>query len=108
MKKLLQSIGSFFASFGTAFVKGDLWVKGSCVIMGLGYAARGQLIKGFLMTALEAMFALYMVLVGVPYLSKFGTLGTVQLERVFNVVTMKNETNDYDNSFLILLFGLLL
>lgn len=107
MKKLLQSIGSFFASFGTAFVKGDLWVKGSCVIMGLGYAARGQLVKGFLMTALEAMFALYMVLVGVPYLSKFGTLGTVQLERVFNVVTMKNETNDYDNSFLILLFGVI-
>ena len=37
---------------------------------------------------------------------KFGTLGTVKAEMVFNIDTMKNEFNDYDHSFMILLFSL--
>lgn len=40
------------------------------------------------------------------YVPKFGTLGTVQMEKVFNMKTMKSEFNDYDNSFTILLFSL--
>ena len=40
------------------------------------------------------------------YVPKFGTLGTVQAEQVFNMKTMQSEWNDYDNSFMILLFSL--
>ena len=40
-------------------------------------------------------------------MSKLGTLGTVQQQRVYNPETRKNEFNDYDNSFLILLFGVI-
>jgi arabinogalactan oligomer/maltooligosaccharide transport system permease protein len=38
-----------------------------------------------------------------PNLAKFGTLGTVQFEQVFDPLTMTSTVNDYDNSFLILL-----
>ena len=38
---------------------------------------------------------------------KFGTLGTVQMEMVFNPATFKNEVNDYDNSFAILLLSVI-
>ena len=105
MKKMLKNFGNIFKKFGESVVKGDIWVKLSLLIMGAGYMGRGQVIKGILMTIVEAVFVLYMAVVGVPYLSKFGTLGTVQFEKVFNVVTMKNEVNDYDHSFKILLFG---
>ena len=107
MKKMWKNIGNAFKDFGEGIAKGDAWVKLSLLVMGAGYMGRGQVIKGILVTLVEAVFALYMAAVGVPYLSKFGTLGTVQFEKVFNVATMKNEVNDYDHSFKILLFGVI-
>ena len=50
--------------------------------------------------------AAFTLLFAMQYVPKFGTLGTVQAEQVFNIATMKAEWNDYDNSFLILLFSL--
>lgn len=107
MEKKQKKFGAFWKNFAESVVRGDIWVKLSLLVMGAGYIGRGQVIKGILMTLVEAVFALYMAVVGVPYLSKFGTLGTVQFEKVFNVVTMKNEVNDYDHSFKILLFGVI-
>lgn len=107
MKKIFNWFGNGFKSIGRAFADGDVWVKLSALIMGAGYFGRGQIAKGILMTLVEAVFILYMILVGAPYLSKFDTLGDVQLEMKFNPVTMKNEMNDYDNSFMILLFGVI-
>ncbi len=101
----MKSKTNFFKSIGVAIAKGDIWVRLSMLIMGAGYLARGQIIKGILMTIVEAVFAVYMIFVGALYLGKFSTLGTVQMESVFNPVTFKNEMNDYDNSFLILLIG---
>lgn len=89
MKKVWKNIGNAFKDFGEGIAKGDAWVKLSLLVMGAGYIGRGQVIKGILITLVEAVFALYMAAVGVPYLSKFGTLGTVQFEKVFNVATMK-------------------
>lgn len=40
-----------------------------------------------------------------PYVRKLPTLGTVQAQRIWDPVSRKNVWNDYDNSFLILLFG---
>lgn len=107
MNKKQKKTGNIWKNFIEGIIRGDLWVKLSLLVMGAGYIGRGQVIKGILMTFVETVFALYMAAVGVPYLSKFGTLGTVQFEKVFNVVTMKNEVNDYDHSFKILLFGMI-
>ena len=100
-KKILS--GNYFKEFGTAVAKGDIWVKLSMLIMGAGYIARKQIINGLIMIALEAVFIITYVFYAAPNLAKFGTLGTVQFEQVFDPLTLTSKVNDYDNSFLILL-----
>jgi len=101
------AIGGFFKSFGEAVAKGDIFVKLSLLWLGAGYVGRKQFIKGLLVTLIQVLVIFYSIEFGWEYVSKFGTLGTVQQESVFNIVTMKNEFNDYDNSFLILLISLI-
>ena len=101
-----KSIGGFFADFGTAVVKGDAFVKLSLIWMGAGYAKRKQYVKAALMTLLEIAVIVFSVKFAMQYVPKFSTLGTVKMEKVFNMKTMKSEFNDYDNSFTILLFSL--
>ena len=95
--------GNYFKEFGTAVAKGDIWVKLSMLIMGAGYIARKQIINGLIMIALEAVFIITYVFYAAPNLAKFGTLGTVQFEQVFDPLTLTSKVNDYDNSLLILL-----
>ena len=106
VKGFLGAIGMFFSSFGTAMAKGDIWVKLSLLWMGAGYARRKQYVKAAIMTVLEAAVIIFTVKFAMQYVPKFGTLGTVQMEKVFNMKTMKSEFNDYDNSFTILLYSL--
>ncbi len=100
------AIGRFLADFGSAVAKGDAFVKLSLLWWGAGYARRKQYVKAAIMTALEAGLILFTIFFALDYVPKFGSLGTVKPEKVFNMKTMKNEWNDYDNSFLILLFSL--
>ncbi len=106
-RSFFKKISGFFQRFGTGFTKGDLFVKLSALIMGAGYFRRKQIAKGILMTIFELVFLLFSGMVAVPSLSKFGTLGTVQQAMVYNPATMKNEVNDFDNSFKILLYGVI-
>lgn len=99
-------IGPFFSNFGTAVARGDWSVKLSLLWMGAGYARRKQYAKALIMTALEVGAVLFTIFFAMQYVPKFGTLGTVQAEQVFNMETMKTEWNNYDNSFMILLFSL--
>ena len=80
--------GNYFKEFGTAVAKGDIWVKLSMLIMGAGYIARKQIINGLIMIALEAVFIITYVFYAAPNLAKFGTLGTVQFEQVFDPLTL--------------------
>lgn len=93
-------------NFGTAIIHGDWFVRLTLLWWGLGYIRRKQYIKALIMTFLEAFVIAFTVLVSMDYIPKFGTLGTVKAEKVFNITTMKNEWNDYDNSFMILLMSL--
>ena len=102
MKKIsgfFKAIGRYFKNFGVAFAKGDIWVKLSAVIMGAGYFARKQIVNGLIMLIVEAAFVLMCVGYAAPNLAKFGTLGTVKFEQVFDPLTMQTTTNNYDNSF---------
>ena len=103
MKNKKKLSGNYFKEFGTAVAKGDIGVKLSLLVMGAGYIARKQIINGLIMIALEVVFLITCVLYAAPNLAKFGTLGTVQFEQVFDPLTMTSKVNDYDNSFLILL-----
>ena len=102
-----SAIGTFFKEFGEAVAGGDGAVKASLIVAGAGYLKRKQIIKGILVTLLEIAVILYTVMIGIPYIGKLHTLGTVERAMVYNPATMKNEVNDYDNSLLILLFGVI-
>lgn len=102
-KSQTNPILKYFRDLGIALAKGDIWVKLSAIIMGAGYFARKQIIKGLLVMLVEAAFILMLVFFGLPNLAKFDTLGDVQMEQTFDPLTMKSTINDYDNSFLILL-----
>lgn len=100
------AIARFFSEFGTALAQGDLCVKLSVIFWGAGYLRRKQYVKAIGMTLLEIALILFTLGFAMNYVPKFGTLGTVQAEQVFNIQTMQSEWNDYDNSFMILLFSL--
>lgn len=101
-----MAIKNYFSDFGKAVAKGDLFVKLSLLWMGAGYARRKQYVKAALMTIFEIAVILFTFQFAMQYVPKFGSLGTITPVRTFNIDTMKNEFNDYDNSFQILLFSL--
>ena len=98
-----QSVAKYFKDFGTAVSKGDKAVKLSLILMGAGFFARKQLMKGIIISAVQLMYLILLIFWAIPNLADFGTLGTVQLQMVFDPATGKNIVNDYDNSFLILI-----
>lgn len=106
VSSIMRAIGRFFAEFGTAMAKGDLFVKLSLIWWGAGYIRRKQYVRALIMTLLEIALIVFTLNFAMDYVPKFGSLGTVKAEQVFNMQTMKTEWNDYDNSFMILLFSL--
>lgn len=98
---------NFFSSFIEALKKGDAFVKLSTIWMGAGYFKRKKYFHAVVMTVFELFFIFFAIFFAAKYLSKFSTLGTIVQEVIYNPATMKNEFNDYDNSFLILLYSVL-
>ena len=105
--RFYASMGQYIAGVCRDFMQGDLWVKLSALLWGSSCVARGQYVKGVLLTVLEALLAYFIPVVFWSSMSQLGTLGTVQQQRVYNPETRQNEFNDYDNSFLIMLFGVI-
>lgn len=102
-----SSVGGFFKDFFTAVAKGDFFVKFSLIWFGAGYIRRKQFVRTLLITVFEAAVILYTIFIAPQYISKFGTLGSVKMEQVFDVNTMQYQFNDYDDSFQILLFSVI-
>ncbi len=102
-----RGIGRFFADFGRAVVKGDVFVKLSLLVMGVGYARRRQYIKALLITAFQAAIIVFIWKFSAQYLAKFDTLGTVKAEQYFDIKLFTNVWNDYDHSFKILLYSVI-
>ncbi|MGN0746046.1 MAG: carbohydrate ABC transporter permease [Aristaeellaceae bacterium] len=105
--RFFAAIAGFITSTIRSFIDGDIWVKLSALLCGASCFARKQYVKGFLLTLVEAVILWAIPGVFWPYMADLGTLGTVQAQKTFNPETRKNEWNDYDNSFLILLFGVI-
>lgn len=87
--------------------QGDIWVKGSCLIMGLGCIKRKQIVKGLLYLAAEALFFLFFFGFGWKYLQHFLTLGENAQKRIWNESLQIYQRVPGDNSMLILLFSVL-
>ena len=94
-------VTNVFATVGSTFVTGDWKTRVSYFILGFGQLLRGQIVKGIAYLLMEAGFIWYLVTFGHKYVAKITTLGTVETQKI------SRKTVYGDNSFLILLFGLL-
>lgn len=101
MARFFQMFGNDLREIGTTFAHGGWKTRISFFLMGFGPLMRGQIVKGISFLACEALFFLYLFRFGLRYLGKFNTLGTIE------TVRRHRRTVYGDNSFLILLFGLL-
>ena len=108
VKGLLMWIVNFFKGIGNigkdivmTYVKGDIKTKISYTVMGFGSMARGQWLRGILFLLFQTVFNLYLWFFGINYVSKLNTLGTVETAKKGRVTVYG------DNSFLILLYGVL-
>ncbi len=96
-----QSRFGWLSDIGWVLTKGDWKSKLSLVIMGFGPLLRGQIVKGLAFLASELAFIFYLMKWGLFYLSKITTLGTVETQKI------NRKTVYGDNSFMILLIGIL-
>ena len=95
-------LGADLKEIGRTFVQGDIFTKISFLIVGFGQIVRKQFVRGIAMLAAAAGCLWFIFGFGMQYLKDFTTLGTKS--RGFN----PDGTVSYgDNSFLILLYGLL-
>ncbi len=98
---LLAGVWKLLKDIGTTYVKGDWKTKVSYTVMGFGSMARGQWMRGVLFFVFQTVFNLYIWFFGRTYLGKLATLGTVETAKKGRVTVYG------DNSFLILLYGVL-
>jgi arabinogalactan oligomer/maltooligosaccharide transport system permease protein len=97
-----KGIGGNLKDIGITFKEGDINTKISFLVMGFGPLLRKYFARGIAFLLFEVLYIVYMVSFGWQYVSKIGTLGTVETH-------MDSETflTVYgDNSFLILLWGI--
>lgn len=107
MGNFFKSVGKAFATFLKNFGKGDIFTKLSALIMGLGCLVRGQIARGIIFLAIEGGFFYYMYFYGLYWLSMLPSLGIVGPTKEYDSFLDVYVTTYNDNSFLILLYGIL-
>lgn len=103
--KGLSAVGRDIREIGNTFAEGDWTAKVSFLVMGFGQLVHKQLLRGALFLAAEILFIYYMVSFGAEYIAKLPTLGTVATHT--DKTGVVPVTVYGDNSFLILLYGIL-
>ena len=101
------AIGKEASDIWTTFVHGDWKTKLSYLVMGFGNLARGQILRGLLFLLFEVVFIAYMILAGGYWLSMLPSLGKVGPTEEYNIIFDTYVTTYNDNSFKILLYGVL-
>ena len=89
------------------FVHGDWKTKVSFLVMGFGNLARGQILRGLLFLVFEIVFIGYMIVAGGDWLSMLPSLGKVGPTETYDYIFDTYVTTYNDNSFKILLYGVL-
>ena len=94
-------------AFFSALKKSSVFTRLSLVVMGFGQIARGQVTKGILYMLTQAVFILYMIFFGGQYIAHLfsGNLGVRLSGEHWNEDLQMFEKIKGDNSFLILLYG---
>ena len=102
-KAVVTPLQTLFA----AMRKGSLFTRLSFIIMGFGQIACGQIVKGILYMLMQAAFILYMIFAGGGHIAHLfsGDLGVRLSGEQWNESLQMFEKIKGDNSFLILLYG---
>ena len=113
-KKIGSAIANFFKTFvadlkdiGYTFKHGDWKTRTSFFVMGFGSIARGQVLRGILFLLMEIIFIVYMIFGGAYWISMLPTLGTQGPSNDYDPILDQYVTTYHDNSFKILLYGVL-
>ncbi len=101
VSRFFRVLGKDLREIGQTFVQGDWKTKISFLVMGFGQLCRGQIVRGLAMLAMEVGLLYFTFGFGWQYLSKLLTLGTVETHKEGRVTVYG------DNSFFILLYGIL-
>ena len=115
---LIKLIGAFFKFIGVKiggfcrnvvvyFKEGNWKTRLSYLVFGFNHYAHKQYIRGVLFSIFELVFIFYMIFAGGNYLSQLSTLGTQASERIPNPSGIGTRVVYHDNSFKILLYGVL-
>ena len=102
--KLGNGILRPFAVLVDAMKRGNWQTRLNFLVMGFAQLLNKQVAKGVLFLIFELAFIFFMISVGVPNLSRLGTLGMVNHVKYYDTDGVEL-TNVYDNSFNILLFS---
>ena len=105
--QFVRGIWMDIMEIGVTFLEGDWKTKISFVVMGFGNIARGQILRGLLFLAAEVVFIFYMVTTGTYWLGKLDNLGDVGPSKVYDPVYDMYTPTYGDDSFKILLYGVL-
>ncbi len=100
-------IGREIKDIVSTFSKGDWKTKTSFFVMGFGNIARGQILRGLLFLLFEIVFIGYMILSGGYWLKMLPTLGVTGPTMTYDPVYDVDVPTYNDNSFQILLYGVL-
>lgn len=100
--RFFKALGADIVDIGITFRDGGVGTRLSYVILGAGQMMHKQFARGLSLLAIEILFFVYCFSFGNKYLAKITTLGTSL--RGFNP---DGTVTQGDNSFLILLYGLL-
>ena len=101
VSRFFRWLGKDLKEIGDTFVRGDWKTKVSFLIMGFGQLCRGQAVRGIAMLAMEVLLLYFTFGFGWQYLTKLLTLGTVETHKQGRITVYG------DNSFFILLYGIL-
>ena len=98
---VFKGVGNELYDIFDTYRKGDWKTRVSYTVMGFGSCARGQWLRGILFFLFQTVFNVYLFCFGGSYLAKLATLGTVETHKE------GRKTVYGDNSFLIMLYGVL-
>ena len=114
IKKIFSAVAGVFVGLWNeildiidTFKNGDWKTRVSFFVMGFGNLARGQILRGLLFLAMQVVFIVYMFCGGAHWMSMLTTLGTQGPQDVYNPVLDVTTKIYGDNSFKILLYGVL-
>ena len=98
-----------FRTLYYAFRKGTWLLRGNFLVFGLYQLFHKQIARGLLFLAYEVVFIWFFIKIGAPYLSKFGTLGTISTDSAYLIDPtsgLAETIKGADDSFGILLYSI--